>query len=316
MIPRIAQGHVVSCQYWDGTAKLNENPAKSKIDGQVALWPGAGFGFLRQAHPSVDLVAARRAAHQQVQPAQGPGRLSRALARLGQEQHPDRVRPGEHLQRCLGERAHDRAGGDRRLHRPPAIKAIKTNFEVVSPPIYLTGYLEFQDALGKNLSEAYVGQLPAKDVLKKTEDEWNAIVRRIGRSKLKKDLASYKAVMPKRNRSGVTPPSRRGPVFRQPSGRIARARPAFRHGPLAWPWPPFRPHRAALQRSPRALSRAARDQTVQAGRMLVPLIALFAVRADAGAAPAALLLVPPVDGLSRASGGTPNLSGSTCSGRC
>ncbi len=64
----------------------------------------------------------------------------------------------------------------------------------------LTGYLEFQDTLGKNLSEAYVGQLPAKDVLKKTEDEWNAIVRRIGRTKLKEELASYKAVMPKRDK--------------------------------------------------------------------------------------------------------------------
>ncbi len=71
---------------------------------------------------------------------------------------------------------------------------------MVSPPIYLTGYLEFQDTLGKNLSEAYVGQLPAKDVLKKTEDEWNAIVRRIGRAKLKEELASYKAVMPKRDK--------------------------------------------------------------------------------------------------------------------
>ena len=55
-----------------------------------------------------------------------------------------------------------------------------------------------QDAIGKNLSEAYVGQLPAKDVLKKTENEWNAIIGRIGRSKLKNDLASYKAVMPKK----------------------------------------------------------------------------------------------------------------------
>ena len=53
--------------------------------------------------------------------------------------------------------------------------------------------------MGKNLSEAYVGQLPAKDVLKKTQDEWSAIVRRIGRSKLKDELASYKAVMPKRS---------------------------------------------------------------------------------------------------------------------
>jgi hypothetical protein len=79
------------------------------------------------------------------------------------------------------------------------IKAVETNFQVVAPPIYLTGYLEFQDALGKNLSEAFVGQLPAKEVLSKTENEWNAIIRRIGRTKLKKDLASYKAVMPKRD---------------------------------------------------------------------------------------------------------------------
>jgi ABC-type glycerol-3-phosphate transport system substrate-binding protein len=87
---------------------------------------------------------------------------------------------------------------------PPVIKAysqegidaIKKNFQVVAPPIYLTGFLEFQDALGKNLSEAYVGQLPAKDVLKNTEDQWNKIIRRIGRSKLKKYLVSYKAVMP------------------------------------------------------------------------------------------------------------------------
>jgi len=84
-------------------------------------------------------------------------------------------------------------------YSPAAIKAIETNFQVVAPPTYLTGYLEFQDTLGKNLSEAYVGQLPAKDVLKKTQDEWSAIVRRIGRSKLKDELASYKAVMPKRS---------------------------------------------------------------------------------------------------------------------
>jgi hypothetical protein len=71
---------------------------------------------------------------------------------------------------------------------------------VVSPPVYLTGYLEFQDTLGKNLSEAYVGQLPAKDVLTKTENEWTAIVRRIGQRKLKEELASYKALMPKRDR--------------------------------------------------------------------------------------------------------------------
>jgi ABC-type glycerol-3-phosphate transport system substrate-binding protein len=83
-------------------------------------------------------------------------------------------------------------------YSPAGLKAIEANFQVVAPPVYLTGYLEFQDALGKNLSEAFIGQLPAKDVLKKTEDEWTAIIRRIGPSKLKKDLVSYKALMPKR----------------------------------------------------------------------------------------------------------------------
>jgi ABC-type glycerol-3-phosphate transport system substrate-binding protein len=87
----------------------------------------------------------------------------------------------------------------KKAYSPEGVKAIETNFKVVAPPIYLTGYLEFQDALGKNLSEAYVGQLPAKDVLKKTEQEWAGIIKRIGQSKLKKDLASYKAVMPKRD---------------------------------------------------------------------------------------------------------------------
>src|SRR4029079_1015044 len=89
-----------------------------------------------------------------------------------------------------------------------------------APPIYLTGYLEFQDALGKNLSEAYVGQLPAKDVLKKTENEWNAIIGRIGRSKLKNDLVSYKAVMPKKALP-TSPDASHGP------GRASRPRALF-----------------------------------------------------------------------------------------
>ena len=49
MIPRIAQGHVVSCQYWDGTAKLNENPAKSKTAGKwlYGVVPGSDFSGKR-----------------------------------------------------------------------------------------------------------------------------------------------------------------------------------------------------------------------------------------------------------------------------
>jgi hypothetical protein len=82
-------------------------------------------------------------------------------------------------------------------YTPGGLKGVEQNLQVASPPIYLTGYLEFQDTLAKNLSEAYVGQLPAKDVLKKTEEEWAKIVRRTGKRKLKDELASYNAVMPK-----------------------------------------------------------------------------------------------------------------------
>jgi hypothetical protein len=84
----------------------------------------------------------------------------------------------------------------RKAYTPAGVDAIEKNLKVASPPIYLTGFLEFQDILAKNISEAYVGQLAAKDVLPNTEKAWKKIVRRIGKKKLKKELESYKAVFP------------------------------------------------------------------------------------------------------------------------
>ena len=199
MIPRIANGHVVSCQYWDGTAKLNENPEKSKTAGKwiYGLVPGSDFSGKR-IHRS----------------------LSSPLAALLVNKYSPRKAQAAYLALWLGSgnnsipivsdpvNTFNDAWAKEHMTAPPVvksyseggIKAIEKNFQVVAPPIYLTGYLEFQDTLGKNLSEAYVGQLPAKDVLKKTENEWNAIIRRIGQRKLKDELASYKAVMPKRDK--------------------------------------------------------------------------------------------------------------------
>ena len=198
MIPRIAQGHVVSCQYWDGTCKTIANPQQSKTIGKFyySVVPGSKLTG-KMIHRSI----------------------SSPLAAILVNKYSPRKAQAAYLALWLGSgknsipivsdpaNAFNDAWATEHFSAPPVIKAytqegitaIKKNFEVVSPPIYLTGYLEFQDALGKNLSEAYVGQLPAKDVLKSTEDEWNNIVRRIGRSKLKKDLESYKAVMPRRD---------------------------------------------------------------------------------------------------------------------
>jgi ABC-type glycerol-3-phosphate transport system substrate-binding protein len=198
MIPRIAQGHVVSCQYWDGTAKLNENPAKSKTLGKwlYGLVPGSDFSGKRM-HRSISSPLAALLINKY-----SPRKAQAAYLALwlgsGKNSIPIVSDPVNTFNDAWANE-HMAAPEVIKAYSQPAIDAIKANFQVVAPPVYLTGYLEFQDTLGKNLSEAYVGQLPAKDVLKKTEDEWNVIVRRIGRTKLKEDLVSYKAVMPKRN---------------------------------------------------------------------------------------------------------------------
>jgi ABC-type glycerol-3-phosphate transport system substrate-binding protein len=202
MIPRISQGHVVSCQYWDGTCKFNENPQKSAAAGKwlYGLVPGSDFSGKR-VHRSISSPLAALLINKY-----SPRKAQAAYLALwlgsGKNSIPIVSDPVNTFHDAWAVE-HLTAPQVIRAYTPAGIKAIEANFQVVAPPIYLTGYLEFQDTLGKNLSEAYVGQLPAKDVLKKTEDEWNAIVRRIGRAKLKEDLASYKAVMPTRDKPGA-----------------------------------------------------------------------------------------------------------------
>lgn len=197
MIPRIANGHVVSCQYWDGTAKLNENPAKSKTLGKwlYGLVPGSDFSGKR-VHRSISSPLAALLINKY-----SPRKAQAAYLALwlgsGKNSVPIVSDPVNTFNDAWANE-HMVALQVINAYSQPAINAIKANFQVVAPPIYLTGYLEFQDTLAKNLSEAYVGQLPASEVLKKTEGEWDVIVRRIGRNKLKEDLVSYKAVMPKR----------------------------------------------------------------------------------------------------------------------
>ena len=102
---------------------------------------------------------------------------------------------------------------------------------MVSPPIYLTGFLEFQDALGKNLSEAYVGQLPAKDVLKKTEDEWNADRPTHRPQQAQERARELQGGHAETQPSGVTP-RRAGHVIPTIRPDRLRARPAYPPGPF------------------------------------------------------------------------------------
>ncbi len=86
-------------------------------------------------------------------------------------------------------------------YTPAGMKAIEQNMQVVSPPIYLTGYLEFQDLLGeepvRSLCRPAAGQATC---CRAPTNEWKGVISRIGRAKLKEELASYKAVMPKKDK--------------------------------------------------------------------------------------------------------------------
>jgi len=195
MIPRIVGGNAFACQYWDGIIALAENPEKSKTVGKwkYGLVPGSTFSG-KQVYRSI----------------------SSPLAALLINRHSPRKEQAAYWALWMGtlensaEIVADRANTfhdpwhsghmDNKLvleaYTPGGVKAVATNLQVVSPPIYMTGYLEFQDALAKNLSEAYVGQISAADVLPRTEDDWNGIIRRTGKKRLQEDLASYKAAMP------------------------------------------------------------------------------------------------------------------------
>jgi ABC-type glycerol-3-phosphate transport system substrate-binding protein len=196
MIPRIVGGNVVAAQYWDGIIKLAENPEKSKTAGKwlYGLVPGSDFSGKRMYRSISSPLAAilinkyspRKAQAAYLALWWGSAKAStQIVADAVNTFHDAWAKP------------HMSSPAVQKAYTPAGIKAIEANLKVVAPPIYLTGYLEFQDALAKNLSEAYVGQLPAKDVLKNTEEAWKGIIRRIGVRKLKNDLASYKAVMPK-----------------------------------------------------------------------------------------------------------------------
>ncbi len=195
MIPRMTQGNAFACQYWDGVISLAENPKKSKTVGKwrYGLVPGSKFSG-KQVHRSISSPIASILVNRYSPRKQQAAMMAMWWATLKNSSSivADRVNTFHdpwhkgHMSNSLV----------REAYTPGGVDAIEKNLQVASPPIYLTGFLEFQDILAKNISEAYVGQLAAKDVLPNTEKAWKKIVRRIGKKKLKKELESYKAVFP------------------------------------------------------------------------------------------------------------------------
>lgn len=197
MIPQVVvQGTIFSCQYWDGMIRQIESDPKSGTKGKFlyGLVPGSTLSG-KEVHRSISSPLAavlvnrhsprkRQAAYM----AMYWGTLHNSLEIVS---HPTwTFHDPWHVGHFTSPKVQAR-------YTKAGLEAIEKNLHVTTPPIYLTGHLEFQDALAKNLSEAYVGQLKAKDVLTRTEDAWRKLIGQIGKRKLKEEMASYKAAFPK-----------------------------------------------------------------------------------------------------------------------
>jgi multiple sugar transport system substrate-binding protein len=196
MIPHITGGHIFSCQYWGGLIKLQENPAKSKTAGKwlygvvphgeakgKPLWRAAGMPVICLV---VNRYSPRKAAAAYLACWLGTEKSSLEMV-------TDRVNTFHDA--WTKEEMTDPAVAA--AYTPAGVAAIKQNLQIASPSIYLTGNLEFLDTLDKNLGQGFVGQIKADEVLKKTEEEWAKVVKRIGTAKLKKDYKTYAGIMPK-----------------------------------------------------------------------------------------------------------------------
>jgi len=199
MIPQIAGGRSVACQYWDGIIKLNENPKKSKTAGKWAYGtpPSANVGgknIVRTISSPVGAILVNR--YSPRKEAAAYLALWWGTAKSANQYVADNVNTFHDA----WNKSNMTNPGVEAAYTPGGLKAVEQCLQVACPPIYITGYLEFQDQLSKHLSEAYVGQRKASEVLPNVEAEWAKIVKRIGTKKLQEELVSYKAAMPKIDR--------------------------------------------------------------------------------------------------------------------
>ena len=196
MIPRMTGGKVFSGQYWDGIVALNENPEKSKTVGQwkYGLVPGSDFSGKRIYRSISDPLGALLVNKHSPRKA-----LAAYLAMwLTTEQESEAIvaDPANTFHDPWA-KSHMTSDVVAKTYTKGGLEGIQQCLQVSAPPIYLTGYMEFTDILNKNLSEAYVGSISVSEGIKKTQEEFAGIVKKTGKRKLKAELASYKAVMPK-----------------------------------------------------------------------------------------------------------------------
>jgi multiple sugar transport system substrate-binding protein len=196
MIPRIINGNAFSCQYWDGIIALAENPDKSKTAGKWTYGdvPGSKFsGKLIKRSCSTPVVSMLVNRHSPRKEAMAYMAMYMGTAAESAKIVGDRVNTFHdpwHVD-------HFKTGSlPAKTYTPGGMAAIKRNLEITTPPIFMTGLLEFETELKRNISEAYAGDKTAKQVNADTTDAWTRSIRRIGKRRLKEELKTYKSLFP------------------------------------------------------------------------------------------------------------------------
>jgi len=195
VIPFVAGGGAAMWTYWTGGFGVSERPdSKTKGKWAYGVVPGSRLTdkLVKRSisEPVTTLMINRRgpnpeAAYWLCQYWAGPKNSTEIVADP-KVQFSDAWAP-EHMtdERVL------------RKYTPQGVEATIKVLEVSAPPILLPGFLEFTDLLDKNLADAFTGTIGADEALKKTEAEWREVIKRIGTRLLGRDLASYKATLPK-----------------------------------------------------------------------------------------------------------------------
>jgi multiple sugar transport system substrate-binding protein len=196
MIPRIVAGNTFGQQYWDGIIALAENPAKSKTAGKWLYGPVPGSRFsgkLVKRSISAPVVSILINRHSPRKAAMAYLAMYLATAKNSAEIVGDDVNTFHdpwHVSHFIpGSKPFNTytAGG---------MKGIEQNLQITTPPFYLTGLLEFETELKRNISEAYTGGKTAKQVVADTTDAWSRSIRRIGKRRIREELATYKSLFP------------------------------------------------------------------------------------------------------------------------
>ena len=198
MIPRIRNGEMFSCQYWDGIIAAIESPtAGTKTRGKwsYGLVPGSKFSG-KQIHrafsaPVMGMVINRHS----------PRKKQAVAWAMYMSTYKNSAEVVGHPIFTFHDPWHPKHMTDpkvTKVYSKEGIKAVEQNLLVTAPPPYVTGYQEFKEVVDRNLSEAYAGRKKgAKKVMGDIQKEWTKIVRKVGKRKLRKEIPFYKAMMPK-----------------------------------------------------------------------------------------------------------------------